>query len=318
MSTNPGDAIPRPLRLAQPVAADAAVRRSRGRPGRGARRRGLLRRRVSLGERLPDVAVRVARAARRAVSASTPASSETTATFAVAARRPRAPRRRRSSGAPVAAATTRRRRSRSFVVRRRDADHEVPERPPEPDHRDGRDRVQDELLRGAGLEPRRAGDELRPDRHLDRLVGERRELGAGGRRPARRSGRRPARRPESAPSDVRRLAARAHSDDDVGLRQRQRSDVGARRPRGRPRPPRLRAASASSPAATSATISPVAGRRTSLALERVELGEPAGGPGADVDEPPALRQSLDDRVDRAARSRRRAGGRRRGRRGPAG
>ena len=40
------------------------------------------------------------------------------------------------------------------------------------------------------------------------------------------------------------------------------------------------------------------------ALERVELREPPGGPGAHVDEPPALPQALDDRIDRALDRRR--------------
>ena len=40
------------------------------------------------------------------------------------------------------------------------------------------------------------------------------------------------------------------------------------------------------------------------ALERVELREPPGGAGAHVDEPPALRQPVDDRIDRALDRRR--------------
>ena len=50
-----------------------------------------------------------------------------------------------------------------LLVRRDDVDHQVVEGLPEPDHRDRRDRVQDELLRRAGLQPRRAGEQLRAD-----------------------------------------------------------------------------------------------------------------------------------------------------------
>ena len=59
-----------------------------------------------------------------------------------------------------------------LVVRRDDVDHQVPEGLPEPDHRDRRDHVEHELLRRAGLEPRRARDHLGPDDDRDLVLGE--------------------------------------------------------------------------------------------------------------------------------------------------
>ena len=71
-----------------------------------------------------------------------------------------------------------------LLVRRGDVDHEVAVRLAEPDHRDRREHVEDELLRRPGLEPRRAGEELGADDDDDRMLGDRLELGA--RRPRRR------------------------------------------------------------------------------------------------------------------------------------
>ena len=64
-----------------------------------------------------------------------------------------------------------------LLVRRADVDHQVPEGLAEPDHRDGRDRVQDELLRGAGLEPRRAREEFGADDRADLVLGDAPDLG---------------------------------------------------------------------------------------------------------------------------------------------
>src|SRR5206468_11308348 len=50
---------------------------------------------------------------------------------------------------------------------RLDVDHQVPEGLPEPNHRDRRDGVEDELLRGSGLHPGRAGDHLGADLDLE-------------------------------------------------------------------------------------------------------------------------------------------------------
>ena len=61
-----------------------------------------------------------------------------------------------------------------LLVHRRDADHQVPEGPPEADHRDRRDHVQDELLRRSGLQPGRAGDPPRRRRDGVPRVGARR------------------------------------------------------------------------------------------------------------------------------------------------
>ena len=94
----------------------------------------------------------------------------------------------------------RRTRGAELVVRRDDVDHQVPERLAEPDHRDRRDHVEHELLRGPGLEPRRAGDHLGPDDDDDLVLGDaprapslRRETTATVSAPARA-------RPSSAPS----------------------------------------------------------------------------------------------------------------------
>ena len=76
----------------------------------------------------------------------------------------------------MASATARRARLAELRVAGDDVDHQVAERLAEPNHRDGRDRVQDELLRRAGLHPRRARDHLGPDDDDDLVVGERAEL----------------------------------------------------------------------------------------------------------------------------------------------
>ena len=57
-----------------------------------------------------------------------------------------------------------------LLVGHADVDHQVPVGLAEPDHRQRREHVQHELLRGAGLQARRAGDELRADEHLDRVL----------------------------------------------------------------------------------------------------------------------------------------------------
>ncbi len=62
---------------------------------------------------------------------------------------------------PLASTRFRRARARSLSLPGSDADHQAAVRPPQPDHRHRRDRVQDELLRGARLQPGRAGDRLR-------------------------------------------------------------------------------------------------------------------------------------------------------------
>ena len=77
-----------------------------------------------------------------------------------------------------------------FDVGRPHVDHQVAERLAEADHRDGRDDVEHDLLGGAGLEPGRAGDDLRPADELDRMVDETAQLGVRIGRDADRQARR--------------------------------------------------------------------------------------------------------------------------------
>ena len=155
-------------------------------------------------------------------------------------------------------------------VGRPHVDHQVAERLAEADHRDRRDDVEHDLLRRAGLQPGRAGDDLRPGDELDRVVDVAAQLGvrigrdadrqradaacrgaprrsctASGptrrcRRPRRRRRpraprdrrRRLRRRPRRLPGIARigRRAAGHHADDAVGVERRQ----GTRRRRARP------------------------------------------------------------------------------------
>ena len=167
-----------------------------------------------------------------------------------AARRSRPSRRRPAASsaastsrfdAPVASSTARRARARSFALPGDDVDHQVPERLPEPHHRDGRDRVQDELLGGPGLHPGRAGDHLRADDGVHGVVGQ-----LGERAPRARRRRRRSALPHRAQLTLRR--GRRPSGRSPRVRRRRRPG----RPRRRGRPPRRRSAS-SSTASCSAT-----------------------------------------------------------------
>ena len=117
-------------------------RRSRRRPARAAGRRARLRRRAS--SRLDRVAHVVVRArAARALAPRPRAARRSRLAFPSAASSASSAR---SGGAPVASRTIAGRVA-QLVVRRRDVDHQVPEGLAEADHRDGRDRVEHELLR---------------------------------------------------------------------------------------------------------------------------------------------------------------------------
>ena len=258
-STKPGhgDAAAAARRARRP--STTAVRRPRRRPGRAARRRALPRRRASL-RRAPSARRRPAPSSRaRAVVGVDAGEQRDDRDLRVAAggveRRVDLLRRLRRSRAP----TIRRTRARSFVVRRDDVDHQVAERLAEPDHRDRRDHVEHELLRRARLEPRRAGDHLGPDDDRDLVLGERAELGAVDRDDARPSARRPARASASAPSDVRRPAARAEADDRVG-------GADAEQPRSRARP------ASSSSSACSCAVAALAGAAGDRARRRARAG----------------------------------------------
>ena len=112
-----------------------------------------------------------------------------------------------------------------LLVRRDDVDHEVPVRLPEPDHRDRRDRVEDELLRRAGLEPGRSREELGPDDDCDLVRHETAELRLRGAHHARGEGARVRGSCERS-EHVRRRTAGAHADDCVGSTDVERLDVG--------------------------------------------------------------------------------------------
>ena len=196
----PGAAIPRPFADARPSRGDPPVddldvalheaRRRRAPPGRRASR--VLARRP--GRPRPP------RPAARGRSASTPARSETIATFAFPSAAASASSTR-SGGSPVACPTMLRDAGAQLVVRGVDVDHQVPVRLAEPDHRDRREHVQDELLGGAGLQPGRAGEDLGADRRrtID-AVGERGQLRARRRRRCSRVSAPAARAASIAPS----------------------------------------------------------------------------------------------------------------------
>ena len=211
---------------------------------------------------------------RARASASTPASSVTIADLraAVGAARARSASLARSAGRR---ADDPQRPGAQLLVRGADVDHQVAECLAEPDHRDRRDRVQDELLRRAGLQPRRAGEELRADDDGDLVVGDRGELGA------RRRGQRDRQRPGRGgrldrPEHVRRPAAGADADH------------GVRRADAEPLDARARPASASSSAASRSADERARRRRrarrpgrarsenVAFAFLRVELREAAG------------------------------------------
>ena len=184
-----------------------------------------------------------------------------------------------------------------LLVRRDDVDHQVAERLPDPDHRDGRDRVQDELLGGAGLEPRRPGDELAADDDRHVVVGEPRELGA--RHAYDRDGQRSrtARLLERA-HDVRVAPARADPDDHVSVADGELPQLSGARLRvvlGM----LLGGCRASGSAGKKGDYPTGRDRERRLALDGVDEREPSRRPGSDVDDPAAGLEPGGDRVDRA-------------------
>ena len=166
-------------------------------------------------------------------------------------------------------------------------------RPAEPDHRDRREHVEHELLRGTGLQPRRAGDHLGADEHADLAIGERGELG---RLDARHAPRQRAARPRSLEraDDPGRAPARADPHDRVGLGDAERLDCAS---------------------AAGAVVLGFFARgddrgdrdgEGGLALDGVERGEVAGGSRAGVDQAAAgghlCRDVVDQRRDRGRRN----------------
>ena len=232
----------------------------------------------------------------RAPSASTPASSETIATLA-------------SPPAASSAASTSVRAGAGRVrddpphpraqlcVRRDDVDHQVPEGLPEPHHRDRGDHVEHELLRRAGLEPRRAGDHLGPDDDRDLVLGEPADLGVVDRheRDRERSG--PPGLATSAPTTYGVLPLALNPTTASSGPTPSSADLAAtfvlvvlcvllRRRRAR------RAA------CDQRHDEPGRNGERRLALGRIDEREPARRSGPDVDEPAACLEPLGDRVDR--------------------
>ena len=111
-----------------------------------------------------------------------------------------------------------------LVVRGRDVDHEVPVGLAESDHRDGRDRVEDELLRRARFEARGSCEELGPDDDGDLVVDDRAELGVrrGNHACGERTG---ARGGVERTEHVRRGTARADAHDGVDGAELERRDL---------------------------------------------------------------------------------------------
>ena len=183
-----------------------------------------------------------------------------------------------------------------------DVDHQVPERPAEPDHRDGRDRVQDELLRRPGLHPRRARDHLGPGDRDDLVVGQTAELGVAGAHDGDRQRAGFGRRARGA-ERVGRAAARRERDDRVGRADLSGGDVLGALQAVVLR--RLLRHGVSVRAAGDDRQDPAVGKaERRAALGRVDEREPAGRAGADVDQPAAAARA----ARRSRRSRRRAAG----------
>ena len=112
-----------------------------------------------------------------------------------------------------------------LVVRRDDVDHEVAVRLAQPDHRDGRDHVEDELLRRPGLEPGRACDDLGPDG--TRISWSARSASSDPAADTTATVVAPAARAAaSAPQRERGASARAEADDGVVLADGERLDPG--------------------------------------------------------------------------------------------
>ena len=180
-------------------------------------------------------------------------------------------------------------------VGRPHVDHQVAERLAEADHRDGRDDVEHDLLGGAGLQPGRAGDDLRSADELDRMVDE-----AGS-----------ARRPDwtrCRPSARRRCVPWRTAPMVYGVRP----DAAMPTTASSAQTPSAARSAAPAAASSSARFAgSFEGRRASghhtddavgvergRALGGVEHAHPAGGPGAGVDQPAAAAQPVDDGVDR--------------------
>src|SRR5581483_1088054 len=177
-----------------------------------------------------------------------------------------------------------------------DVDHEVPERPAEPDHHHGRDRVEDELLGRAGLEPGGSGDDLGADDDLDGVVGggrdERTRLagqpdGEGARLPGGGEG----------AEHVGGASAGADADDGVGRADAEGPELGGAG--GGVVLGALLGRGEGAGAAGHQGDDLVGGVEGRAALGGVEHAHAAGGAGADVDDPPVgpVGEAGDDGVD---------------------
>ena len=232
----------------------------------------------------------------RAVSASTSASSDTIATFASPSAASSAAST--SSGdAPVASSTMRRTRARSLSFVARTSTMRFPKVLPGPHHRHRRDRVEDELLGGARLQARRAGEELGADDDDDLVIDELGERRVGRRHDGARERAGGGSRLDRS-DDERRAPARADAQHGVGCGH---GCVGDRQ--------RTRLGVVLGCVALGGGLQPLAGddrshpagrkRERRLALGRIERRDRARGAGADVEQPAAAFEALDDGVDRA-------------------
>ena len=169
-STSPGIAMPRPGAPFTPDRRDPAVDDLDVAAQQQRRRRPRPRRPSLIGRSLQSARGsrrRPHRAAGVRSRASTPASRETIATF-VSPSAATSAASISSSVTAVASSTARRARARSLELLATTSTIRLPYVRPRRTIGHGRDRVQHELLRGAGLHPRRAGDHLGADDGDDR------------------------------------------------------------------------------------------------------------------------------------------------------
>jgi hypothetical protein len=183
-----------------------------------------------------------------------------------------------------------------LLVARDDVDHQVPERPAESDHRDRRDRVQHQLLRRPRLHPGRARDHLGADDDRDPVLRERAQqrVGRAGDGDRQRAA---VARCLQARDDVGRPPARREPDDRVRRGDTGRRDVG-RTGLGVVLGRFLRLGERVRPAGDDRDDEPGRDAERRAALRRVDLSQPAGRAGAEIDEPATAFEPLDDRVDR--------------------
>ena len=183
---------------------------------------------------------------------------------------------------------------------RLEVDHPVAERLADPDHRPGRDHVEDHLRGRPRLEPGRAGQDLGPDQWGDLQVEPARPAGWAGCRRGR-PWRRRASWPPTAPSTYGvRPDVAIPTTTSRALTPSARSSRGL--DRGRPRPLRRHGSRRS---ATGDQSHDQLGRRAERrrTLRGVQDAEPARSPRPDIDQPAPLAESLGRPLDRPGHGR---------------